>query len=601
MYETEVNHGAEPSSLLPLEVISAFGKLAGRITARTVLPWSEHCTECVWPTCYTTCDLYVAREDGRCRRFADGMVRIDCPTAFNSYLLKIKFKRWAKLWSPGNVRLHSIEKAGELESSDYRIGSMLQHFPLPAKAKQVITSKRYSYKKRRASRAPNNDTLPTSFLLECYNPEKRLVRLSLTMRSADEQIKIPFQQLIELTPGFHRISVPMKKIANVIDVHKSFYVELIPDDVEGEITTLYFGLVEFVREVSTTRDDQTVKCIVWDLDNTVWNGILTEDGVTKLQLKSDIGEIVRTLDERGILHSIASKNNSDEAIQALEHFGLREYFLYPQISWQPKSESIKQIARQLNIGIDRLLFIDDSEFELAEVKSTCPEVRVLNARHYRELPNMGECQVPVSAESKGRRKMYQMESKRQDMAESFGSDYTAFLRHCEITVSIRRMTAENIERVHELTQRTNQMNFSGNRYDRDVLKDILAAPFLDTYVLSCEDRFGSYGVIGFSIVDNREPRMTDLMFSCRIQSKRVEHAFMAYLIGKYIEESSSNFLANYRKTPKNAPSGRVFADLGMEEIAVKDGVTSLVFRKGRSIPDDGVIRIVTYPEAVLQA
>ncbi len=121
------------------------------------------------------------------------------------------------------------------------------------------------------------------------------------------------------------------------------------------------------------------------------------------------------------------------------------------------------------------------------------------------------------------------------------------------------MTEENLERVHELTQRTNQMNFSGNRYDREVLRKLLASPYLDTFVLSCEDRFGSYGVIGFSIVDRREPRMTDLMFSCRIQSKRVEHAFLASVIRRYIAETGKDFYANYRKTPRNAPSGQVFS------------------------------------------
>jgi FkbH-like protein len=154
------------------------------------------------------------------------------------------------------------------------------------------------------------------------------------------------------------------------------------------------------------------------------------------------------------------------------------------------------------------------------------------------------------------------------------------------------MTEDNLERVHELTQRTNQMNFSGNRYDRDVLRNLLSSPHLDTFVLSCEDRFGSYGVIGFSIVDRREPRMTDLMFSCRIQSKRVEHAFLAWMMRKYIIETRKDFFANYRKTPRNAPSGQVFADMSMEETGTSDGVLSLRFPKGREVPDDGVISIV---------
>jgi predicted enzyme involved in methoxymalonyl-ACP biosynthesis len=111
-------------------------------------------------------------------------------------------------------------------------------------------------------------------------------------------------------------------------------------------------------------------------------------------------------------------------------------------------------------------------------------------------------------------------------------------------------------------------------------------------VLSCQDRFGSYGVVGFSVVDRREPRMIDLMFSCRIQSKRVEHAFLAWLIRKYIAESGNDFYADYRKTPRNAPSGKVFADLGMEEHAnTKDGVLSLRFSRLKDVPEDGVIGI----------
>ncbi len=616
MYETESNHKIESGSELPPEAVSAFAELKGKLLERTVLPWSEHCTECVWPTCYSSCDLYTPREDGRCRRFTDGMARVECPSAVNSYLLKIRFKRWGKLWTPATTRLHAAAQAEQIERRDYRIGSALYQLPLPSKVRYMVTGKRYSFKKRMASRPANNSALPGSFLLKCYNPQSFEIRLSLTMRSIDQKAKIPFQTLIRLTPGFHRVRVPVSEIAKVLDLRMPFNIEIIPNDIEDG-TSLYFGLMEFVREVevakavgktdqqakneaNTKSEDKTkkIKCVVWDLDNTLWDGILVEDGARRLQLKPEIADIIRTLDARGILHSVASKNNHDEAMQALKQFRLDEYFLCPQISWMPKSESVRAIARQLNIGLDSLLFIDDSTFELEQVKAVCPEVRVLDALQYRTLTEMKECQVPVTAESQQRRKMYQVEAERQDMAQEFGNDYMAFLRHCQIQLSIRPMTEENIDRVHELTQRTNQMNFSGSRYDREVLRTILQAPYLDTYVLSCEDRFGSYGVVGFSIVDSREPRMTDLMFSCRIQSKRVEHAFLAHIIKTYVGQSGKDFCANYRKTPKNAPSGKVFADIGMQEIGTSDGVTRLMFPKNKEVPDDGVIRIVFQEEAV---
>jgi FkbH-like protein len=415
---------------------------------------------------------------------------------------------------------------------------------------------------------------------------------------------MPFQKLISLTPGFHRIRVPLEEIAGFLDLQQPFGIDLIPND-EAHETTLYFGLMEFVTESAEsqmvdqagqngepTENDKKVKCVVWDLDNTMWEGVLVEDGLDRLRLKPDVAKAIQALDQRGILLSIASKNNAEDALQAVKKFGLDQYFLCPQISWAPKSQGLKTIAQQLNIGMDSILFVDDSEFELGEVRAVYPEVRVLNADQYRTLLDRSDCTVPVTAESQERRKLYQVEADRRTVAQSFSNDYLAFLRHCQIQLTVRPMTEENLERVHELTQRTNQMNFSGNRYDREVLRKLLASPYLDTFVLSCEDRFGSYGVIGFSIVDRREPRMTDLMFSCRIQSKRVEHAFLACVIRRYIAESGKDFYANYRKTPRNAPSGQVFSDLAMEETETRDGVLSLRCPKDREVLEDGVIDVV---------
>lgn len=598
MYETEANIAVESLDKAPSGIAPQFEGFKGRIQSRTVLPWSEHCTECAWPTCYTTCDLYSPRQDGKCRRFADGMVRVEAPSSSNGYLLKIRFKRWGKLWTPGNVRLFSSEKAQSLEQRDYRIGTVLYQLPAPAGIKILATGKRYGFKKRMAKRDSAGNELPTCFLLECYNPEPHTVQLSLTMRPVGEDSRMPFQKLLELAPGFHRIAIPMEEISALLDVRAPFDIDITPNDEENE-TTLYFGLMEFVKEVAKPAEKtKKIKCVIWDLDNTLWDGVLVENGPEKLRLKPGVVEIIQLLDSRGILQSIASKNNAEEAMQALKKFQLDEYFLCPQISWQPKSEAMNAIARQLNIGMNTFLFVDDSEFELEQVKTACPQVRVLNALRYRDLPELEDLNVPVTAESKDRRKLYRVESDRQKIAQNFGQDYMAFLQHCEIELALQPMTEENLERVHELTQRTNQMNFSGNRYDREVLKKILSNPDLDTYVLSCRDKFGSYGVIGFSIVDNREPRMTDLMFSCRIQSKRIEHAFLAYIVPKYMAESGKDFLANYRKTPGNAPSGRVFADIGMEEIETHEGVSTLVFRKGREVPNDGVIRIAVQKDSI---
>jgi FkbH-like protein len=591
MYETEANVRIESSDQIPLEGIAAFAGLQGKLLTRTVLPWSEHCTECVWPTCYSTCDLYSPRQDGRCRRFVDGMVRVNCPASINGYLLKIRFKQWGKLWTPGSLNLHSLKKAHRIESRDHSVGTVLYQLPLPQPIKTAVVGKRYSLKKRLAVRGSRKSEVPTSFLLECFNPTTKTVGLSLSIRSFRKDEKVPFQKLVDLEPGFQLVRIPLEEIISMVNLDSPFNIELIPNDF-GEELTLYFGLMEFVREVQLpTEKSGKIKCVVWDLDNTMWDGVLVEDGVAELQLKPGIVDVIEGLDRRGIIQSIASKNTLEEAMRVLKQFHIDEFFLYPQISWSPKGEAIQTIARHLNISTEALLFVDDSEFELQQVKASCFGVRILDAKDYLSILEMKECHVPVTTESINRRRMYQVERDRQETATSFKDDYKSFLMYCNIRLTIAPLTPENLERVHELTQRTNQMNFSGNRYDRDVLRKILQVSYLDTYVLSCEDKFGSYGIVGFGIVDRREPRMTDLMFSCRIQSKRIEHAFLRHVIEKYITLTNEDFLANYRKTPRNEPSGKVFEDMGMQETGIVDGVISLRFPYDQEILDDGIINI----------
>jgi FkbH-like protein len=600
MYETEVNRRIESSEQLPTAAVARFAELKSTVLDRTTLPWSEHCTECVWPTCYSSCDLYSPREDGKCRRFVDGMVRVTCPHALNSYILKISFKRWGKLWTPGSLNMRSVEHAKAIERRDYRIGKLLVQLPNPIRS--IATGKRYGLKKRLAYRSPRHHHSATSFLLECYNPDTQPIRLSLSILPIGTGAALPFHRLIEVGPDFNRVRIPYTEIAAVINLDKPFNIELIPNEDANEVT-LFFGLMDFVREDSRPSESlaaskgdspRKVKCVIWDLDNTLWDGVFVEDGPERLTLKRGIRQIIEELDRRGILQSIASKNNHDDVLTLLKRFKLDDYFLVPQINWLAKSTAIERIAQGLNIGLDSLLFVDDSEFERVQVSASLPEVRTIDATRYLELPALPECMVPITAESQNRRKMYRVETQRRDLASSFADDYIAFLRDCDIRMTVRPMTEELLERVHELTQRTNQMNFSGNRYDRDVLKQVHSTSYLDTYVLEVEDRFGTYGVVGFSIVDNRLPIMTDLMFSCRIQSKRVEHAFLAFLLGRYIGQTNREFQAVYRKTSRNAQSGKVFADIGMQERETKDGISRLVFARDQVIPDDGVVTITAH-------
>src|SRR5438874_5349527 len=181
--------------------------------------------------------------------------------------------------------------------------------------------------------------------------------------------------------------------------------------------------------------------------------------------------------------------------------------------------------------------------------------------------------------------MYREQEKRGTALESFQGDYVGFLKDCQLEIGIAPLSEDNLRRVYELAQRTNQLNFSGNRYQAARLSEVMSSALLETFVIDCRDRFGDYGIVGFAIVDSRVPRLLDLMFSCRVQGKRVEHAVLAYLLKSFMSGNHRDFYVNYRQTPKNAATGKVFDELGFEFDAEDDSVTSLVFRHDSPIPD----------------
>ncbi len=598
MYESEANYIVGDIRELPSDIIERFQESRPSVEKRSVIPWSEHCTECVWPTCYTTCDLFEPRSDGRCRRFIDGMVRFACPGSINGYLLKIRFKRWARLWAVGTIRLYTLSKADSTERSNIRLASYIHHIPINV-LKTKVSLKCYAWKKRWAGRHNKSTERPNCLLVECYNPNETAISLTLTIRNLNSPIT--FQSLLTMQPGFSRDRIGCAKIMTLVDLGSAFDIDLSPNDIT-EGCTLYFGAMDFVVDTSYQQMDakstlpssttsRLCKCVVWDLDNTLWDGTLIEDGRERLKLKPGVTDILKTLDERGILISAVSKNNYDDAMAVLRSYGIADYFLFPQISWNPKSHGIQRVAASLNIGVDSLLFVDDSDFEREEVRAAHPDVMLLDADKYRGILERPDCQVPITEESRKRRIFYVEQQVREGVQKEFQGDYLTFLRDCHLHLTIRTMNEATLERVHELTQRTNQMNFSGNRYDRNQLELLIKDPEVDTYVLDCDDRFGAYGTVGFCTVNRVQRRMTDLMFSCRVQAKRLEHAFLAHILRKYRELGEGEFFVNYRKTKKNAISGKVFDDLGFQIWREIEGLSELAYPRSEVIPGDGIVTV----------
>lgn len=339
--------------------------------------------------------------------------------------------------------------------------------------------------------------------------------------------------------------------------------------------------------------EQKIKCVVWDLDNTLWDGVLSEGDDVKL--KSGIIEIIKTLDERGILQSIASKNNFDDAYKKLEELGVAEYFLYPQISWNPKSEGIKNIAQKLNIALDTFAFIDDSPFEREEILTADNRILAIDAADTDKIINM-ERFVPkfVTEDTKNRRLMYIADSKRKQEEQEFKGDNTEFLKSLGMKLTIAPVTEHDLQRAYELTVRTHQLNSTGYTYSYDELRELINSDDHIFLIAQLTDKFGDYGKIGLILLENKEAlRIKLLLMSCRVMSRGVGSAILIHL-AKLKETLNKPLFAEFKTTDRNRIMYITYKIMGFDEISDNDGDVLLEYtsEEKKEYPDYFDVEII---------
>ncbi|WP_225099509.1 HAD family hydrolase [Streptomyces sp. CoH27] len=330
----------------------------------------------------------------------------------------------------------------------------------------------------------------------------------------------------------------------------------------------------------------TVKCLVWDLDNTLWQGTLLEDG--EVDVPAAVRAVVRELDARGILQSVASRNDHDHAWERLEKLGLAEYFVLPQINWGPKSASVRAIADRLNFALTTIAFVDDQPAERAEVAHHLPEVRCYTAEDVLELPARPDFSpAMVTADARNRRRMYQAGFRREtERSEHTGTD-EEFLRTLGLELTIHRASEEDIARVEELTLRTSQMNATGVHYSDETLRALLTDERHEVLVTSLTDRFGPHGAIGVILLERRPEafHIKLLATSCRVVSFGVGAALLRWLTDE-AALAGTGLTAAFRRTERNRMMEIAYRFAGFEdgEQAEGDGIRTLALVPARRQP-----------------
>lgn len=308
-----------------------------------------------------------------------------------------------------------------------------------------------------------------------------------------------------------------------------------------------------------------IKCLVWDLDNTLWDGTLLED--EHVHLKPGVQDVIQTLDARGILHSIASKNEPDPALRKLAEFGLAEYFLYPQINWNSKAASIQAIAEALNIGLDAIAFIDDQLYERAEVAYSFPQVFCLSASELDNLLTMPEFNPRwITTDSKMRRHMYQADIQRKQLEEAFTGPQAAFLASLQMRLDIFPAGESDLARAEELTVRTHQLNSTGQTYSYAELDQFRHSKQHKLLMARLEDRFGNYGNIGLALLacgaDTWEVKL--LLMSCRVMSRGVGSVLLIHIM-QLAREKGVQLRADFIPNDRNRLMEITYRFAGFEE------------------------------------
>ncbi len=309
-----------------------------------------------------------------------------------------------------------------------------------------------------------------------------------------------------------------------------------------------------------------IKCLAWDLDNTLWDGVLLED--ESVTVRPEALEVLRQLDSRGILHSIASRNTHEHAMAKLKELELDHFFLYPQINWGSKAHSVGEIARLINIGLDAVAFIDDQPFERDEVANTHPEVMVLDAADMTTLLDMPEMMPRfITDDSKKRRKMYQADAERNEAEQEFVGPAEEFLEGLKMVFSIAPAQEEDLKRAEELTVRTHQLNTTGYTYSYDELNAFRQSDQHRLFIASLDDRYGTYGKIGLVLVEcgETEWNLKLLLMSCRVMSRGVGTILVNYIM-QLAKDAGAKLRAEFVRNDRNRMMFATYKFAGFREI-----------------------------------
>ncbi len=320
------------------------------------------------------------------------------------------------------------------------------------------------------------------------------------------------------------------------------------------------------------------KVIVLDCDQTIWKGVVGEDGVDGIEFDAPrlaLQEFMAAQSEAGMLICLCSKNNEPEVWNVFdtrpEMRLKREHIVAAQINWNFKSENLKRLSDELQLSLNSFIFVDDDAAVCAEAQANCPEVLTLMLPHQtEEIPAFLQHvwafdKIKTTKEDKDRTKSYQQQVERSRLQES-SSNFQDFLANLQLKCEIAEMTEEKIPRVSQLSLRTNQFNSTTKRRSENDVKQLFAQANARIWTINVEDRFGDYGLVGVIVGEEKDQSLNvdSMMLSCRALGRGIEHRMLA-AVGRAALDSGCRFVnLEFIASAKNAPVRNFLEEVGKE-------------------------------------
>lgn len=326
---------------------------------------------------------------------------------------------------------------------------------------------------------------------------------------------------------------------------------------------------EIIRYIRPTLG-MTKKCLVLDLDNTLWGGILGEDGMEGIQLGLEppgnvfyeFQKAVKSLQRKGILLAINSKNDFDLVKETFEKHPYMQLklddFSCVRVNWQDKAQNMRDIAKELNIGLDSFVFMDDNPAERFLIQQEMPEVQTVDmpqdfSEYVHTLLDLDSFEVlQLTDEDRKRKFLYQAEAKRNVLKTQI-SDLKKYLESLNIVVEVFYADSFAIPRVAQLTQRTNQFNLTTRRYQETDIQNFTKSPNHRVYYVKSSDRFGEHGIVGAGIIaaNGNVWEIDTFLLSCRVVGRGIEQAFLHHIYKEAQSQNVVKLIGRYLSTQKN--------------------------------------------------